>query len=599
MSLSIGDSSFQTSMNFWTVKDKQKPCKDNNPRVSTINPVEVPAHPTIKENPLKKTIDCNARIQNLRPLLRKAFLNFKEYVVDSQEQAIQKLTQAPVGDLYIWPSITNKGIVSMAIKLESGIRSVRLFGPIEEIFTQAQAYGLRLKNSLSQSDISYLDFILTLSLSHKLFDRPNVPHSIIKRMFDQNKMIKSSLEVESALANAKSFDYRFWKSKTKTGAISYAVKLPWGLIDVRRVDACLWKPELIPSITRAGALLIELNKFFLDRAQKLEKNKRQYDQQLILNLGKGNTAKGLGGKAQENNLISNTIDLRNQISPATKLIEIGEDQQKLFKNLTHYSRLYVVGHCNKGLPGVFSDEGVYLSATALANALSKYATQLKQTHSEGNILRISLVACFGGKATNLQDDNSFCDELQREMNLHGIPCEILGRTDSVSRWDGRLTGYKKFVGGRHHNTGDKLIWRGNRKKELYVYPEQPIALLARNLDFIDIHSPLEDHILNLGEMSDKESEQLLQSYDPSTWQQNLWVLRTDSVTKQMMITTYANNQFMHQTINKQCFNLEQLIQSPSLWPDQFKFSNVLGLNLLVRQAMQLDHAGVTLASYRQ
>jgi hypothetical protein len=174
-----------------------------------------------------------------------------------------------------------------------------------------------------------------------------------------------------------------------------------------------------------------------------QENVSKYDRQIILNLGSGKSAEGLNAKARHQGLPSKMIDLREADCDFSDL-----------SRLTSGSRVYLIGHCKPGRNYIVSDEGVRVTVDDYVNML-KQVTALKNP-SLGQKIKISVVACYA--AVDGEHHKSFAYQLSQALDKAGIPAEVLARTDIVSRWRGKPEEYKKFVGGKHHAEGSKLVF---------------------------------------------------------------------------------------------------------------------------------------------
>lgn len=185
----------------------------------------------------------------------------------------------------------------------------------------------------------------------------------------------------------------------------------------------------------------------------------RYDHQVVLNLGSGNTAACLQHKSKTQ---CEVTDLRQ--SPDLSSLS----------NLTHSSRLYVVGHSNAGadlvesdeVPGWFSTTKYTLSADKLADELASHNPKLKESPDTGKqMLTISLVACR--TASDSVGQKSFAAKLSMALAKKGISAVVLARTGAIPRLSDtekqfllRTNLYNKTVAVgeqqyRHQHTGCK------------------------------------------------------------------------------------------------------------------------------------------------
>jgi len=375
--------------------------------------------------------------------------------------------------------------------------------------------------------------------------------------FVPGKMIYSRREVEMTLGNAPPYDFRVWKSETQKGALSFAVKLPWGLIDLKRLNRGDWKPELIPLMIRATALLLNFaqHKTLFFKKDKDIQTKKSYDRQLILDLGSGNSAKGLTWRAQQKGHSCETLDLKKCTVNESNELNLTERQIFFFNQLTHHSRLYIIGHGSKGSSIISSDQKLNISVQNFAQTMIKYAPQLKQPSENGSKIRISVVACFAGMERGTK--KSFCEQLFQELTCNGMHCEILGRTNVVSRWGENPAGYKKFVNGRYHHTGDKRIWEeGKAMREIFYDNDLgKIRFAQKGIDSIQ-SSSIETHPLSLGVLSEAQANTILETYvkfnalEEELKIKPIWLLRKDPAQQKKVISYYVDGKCQHYFIEQ-------------------------------------------------
>jgi hypothetical protein len=179
-----------------------------------------------------------------------------------------------------------------------------------------------------------------------------------------------------------------------------------------------------------------------------QKDVSKYDRQLVLNLGSGNSARGIQAKEEKKHrLTTDIIDLRKV--GLEKDLDLSD-----LKNVTYSSRIYIIGHCAPGSPFISSDEGIVLDVNYYVDLLKKQATQL-QKKDPNKKLTISCVACFAG--VGISDMRlSFAEELSKALDKAGIPAVVLAPTASIKRWRGVPEDYKKIIGGKHHAPGSKV-----------------------------------------------------------------------------------------------------------------------------------------------
>ncbi len=188
----------------------------------------------------------------------------------------------------------------------------------------------------------------------------------------------------------------------------------------------------------------------LVKPQKKQTSLSNYDYQLQLNLGRGVTASMLETKAHSHQLKAETIHLNSTSEESEAFTE-------KISQLTHHSRLYLIGHAAPGVSELTSEEKAdgtsdyALTISHFVNLLKTKAPHL-QKQEDGQLLKISLVACYTG-IEGLLGEESFALQLSRALDQAGIPAEILARTGSIH---GEPDLLQKQVEERHHSTGDKI-----------------------------------------------------------------------------------------------------------------------------------------------
>ncbi len=559
----------------------------------------------------------------------------------SLDEARQLLQNQPIGSFYVWPSSRDSENMSFGIKIQDEKNAkikisafqlkqntfpglLKLLNQLDQpqdvlrtfLILEAQKKlveghpdDLKLNEKPLEKDFDYRIFVDDMHLAMDEMAKGVYPkmtcllklgtetksflvtssafHSLMKlnktalspdhrdellKLWGQGKLVTSKQDVETALKNAPDYDFRVWPSESQEGAISYAVKMPWGLIDVRRLDESIQhQSHSISFLIQAGTFLLEQDKTLSQKIKKQPKSvKKNYDHQLILNLGSGNSAKGLTGKAKKRQLNSHTIDLRNQ-----HLDQLSKEQSQFFQQLSHQSRIYMIGHCNKGKHYIISDEGVKITAEQFADMIAKHAPQLKDSQSSQK-LRISVVACYGG-AHSAKGNESFSSKLCHLLQERGIDCEVIGRVAPVSRWDGRENGYEKRVEGRHHHTGDKIIFRpagkAKTRQEIFQYPNSSSKTDSLDPDLISLDVPLNKHILNIGSCSKTEAEHLLKEQSKRSSQ--IWLIRQDPSTGDLMFSALINGKYVDDRLTANDLTLNQLFADLGFQ----KFCSEKGLDL--------------------
>lgn len=374
-----------------------------------------------------------------------------------------------VGNIYLWISASNKNVVSIGyINFQGHFFCTRLNSknsPVildwlksegsekrssfyqQMLIKQDEEFGVAFLNTFDGSEKAK-KLAQDLAQLHKNF--PGLKLCELWELWEKEKFVDSHQEAKKALSSPdiQPYDYRIWFSTANT--LLYAVKLPSGLIDFNQID--LNKPSLTQSsisyLIKLNSLVKESNEH-LKIVEKEESSsaKKSYDRQLIFNLGTGNSAKGITGKAKKANLPCKMIDLRmNQT-------QLNDEQKKMITDLTHHSRIYIIGHCDRGKSTINSNEQVKVHADEFAQMIAMHAPHLKNS-SDSQKLTISLVACYSGQDNEAEP--SFAFRLCEELYKLGIKADVIGRTGRTSAWNGEEEGYFKLVDARYQQLGDKL-----------------------------------------------------------------------------------------------------------------------------------------------
>lgn len=198
----------------------------------------------------------------------------------------------------------------------------------------------------------------------------------------------------------------------------------------------------------------------IDELDDPPRTKSRYDKQLHVNLGSGRTADALTHKMQkkptENQAKITTVDYRTDDGREA----LGEE----LSHLTHDSRLYLIGHCDRGSDTISSDGNtVQMKAQEFAQMIADNDVNdnLKKKSPDGKKLKISLVACYAG-ASGEDGQDSYALQLSKALADKDILAEVVARTDTVIRaTNNQAKGkkkYKKIVGedGRHQQPRDKI-----------------------------------------------------------------------------------------------------------------------------------------------
>jgi hypothetical protein len=185
----------------------------------------------------------------------------------------------------------------------------------------------------------------------------------------------------------------------------------------------------------------------------------KYDHQIILNLGKGSTAEQLTAKATKAHLSSETIDPHYSDSDLLNLSQLAPS-----------SRLYIVGHCDKGRSYLTSDGKPQkrMKVKQFVEMLVKQAPQLMKQTSPERRIKISLIACLAG-SNGPREKKSFGFQLCQALAEAGIYAEVVARTESVGvAVNDADPGRKR---GAHGFKADKLSFISEGGKTIEKRPE--------------------------------------------------------------------------------------------------------------------------------
>lgn len=158
------------------------------------------------------------------------------------------------------------------------------------------------------------------------------------------------------------------------------------------------------------------------KSEVSKKDTCKYDNQVILNLGRGISQKRLTEKYEKKyGLVSKTIDLKDPVSSKDDL-----------KNLTHNSRVYLIGHIKKEKELYVLSDSAELNkgkAYSIAQLVDyfKMSNHLVQKDPNGRKLTISLVGC-----SNKKPIDSFAASLSQALDAAKIPAIVYERTRNVS-----------------------------------------------------------------------------------------------------------------------------------------------------------------------
>ncbi len=105
---------------------------------------------------------------------------------------------------------------------------------------------------------------------------------------------------------------------------------------------------------------------------------------MIIDLGSGNTAKGLTKKKEKQGIQSKTIGYKSKEPDFSPLLD-----------LTSSSKLCIVGHCKPGLNFIFADNYKPIKIEKIVSELEKVPNLKEETQNKPLI--IDLIACNAGK----------------------------------------------------------------------------------------------------------------------------------------------------------------------------------------------------------
>lgn len=207
--------------------------------------------------------------------------------------------------------------------------------------------------------------------------------------------------------------------------------------------------------------------------KKKKKERQIYDRQLILNLGRRKseeetTAHAMQLRGEKKGIPSTIIDLHDfdVDNPSEELINA-------LKELTHHSRVYIIGHGSPGGEEISSADGNNsINYKQICDLLGKYSEKLKE-QDEKREITISNVICNSAKKGTKQQKSISHKESEYLYKTYRIFSRIYGRDGRVARLkDSNKPLYEqteKFVEDsqtgewEHQKIGKKRVF--TRKKE--------------------------------------------------------------------------------------------------------------------------------------
>jgi len=318
------------------------------------------------------------------------------------------------------------------------------------------------------------DYIFTYASRHNSthhipFQGSSVEEMLANRLEAERQIIKltlpNPLAIHSPMLHRKIVDptpFVINNCKNREGILYLDRDGPWiafkssDQVHKYKVKDNETEEQAITSASRGSPTIGWYNLTRITLLNPTEKRLSTYTSQIILNLGSKRSALALTHKAKTRHLESTIIDLRER-SP----------QFNLLRNVGANTRIYIVGHCDKDVQQISSDESVTYTAEDFTKLFAQYVPNLPAL-TVVRPIKISVVACYGG-ARGKRD--SFSEKLSKLLASKGIRALVHGRTEWVGRWGDEVKGYKKLVGGGHQSKGSKVSFETDPKTSITTRKE--------------------------------------------------------------------------------------------------------------------------------
>lgn len=299
---------------------------------------------------------------------------------------------------------------------------------LNECFTRIRFFSRKINNSEKQESVQKTHKKMVSNFKSKNIKESIYFHDDIKDGADANLFLKNRKVGEAILRFSKSNDFYTISFKAKNGEIVHCL-LGGNPLD----DGFLNSNIKVINDAEPGYNISLIPKDGLEKAQTLNEKKEKkesalkpkYDRQLVLNLGTGNTGRGLNEKA-----------LKKGSAGVAKMCDLRTEKLKKEK-LTPFSRVYIIGHCNKGLSHIESDDKKIVTVKQFAKMIARAMGSPNGTTSEQR-LKINLVACEAANRNEKYD--SFAHQLSLALANKSIHADVIARNESVVRRQDDETG---------------------------------------------------------------------------------------------------------------------------------------------------------------
>lgn len=152
---------------------------------------------------------------------------------------------------------------------------------------------------------------------------------------------------------------------------------------------------------------------------------RRYDRNLIISVSTDGTGNLLESKFKSMGIPTEVIQIK--FDEFGDVIELSPEDKSKLNNINGNSRLYIIGHCNKGLDVLGNGKGEVISYQQLANIITNNVTQKCLSG-----LRAILHVCYGSSSSNNQTDDSFAIKFHHYLKQLGIvDIDLLAYTDAA------------------------------------------------------------------------------------------------------------------------------------------------------------------------
>lgn len=139
-----------------------------------------------------------------------------------------------------------------------------------------------------------------------------------------------------------------------------------------------------------------------------------YNQNVILTMAPLQITQHLIKRCRHTGTPTSVIEIR--FDSAGKPLPLTSEDKEILKGLDGQSRLYIIGHSNKGEERIYND--LLRDSVDYKYIATLISSNVEQTDISG--LRISLCTCYGAIDKNNELSESFAAKLHAELKKHGI-----------------------------------------------------------------------------------------------------------------------------------------------------------------------------------